>query len=142
MPKRSPRFAPGVWIRRLPGTPWETRAVILAIKEEVATIQQESKIETEQVTLDHLARVWKVLRPSYQTYRESALARSGSSSFPEWAAPGAKFSFLFEEVVYEIVEIRGMWVLSRDPLSGALLFLQGSQLPKYRPVQTRFQRVQ
>lgn len=137
------KIEPGTWVRWRPGTLSEECAVVLRVESDCAEIQRQYQIETEKVALGYLKFHWRVMRPTYQNSREAALARAGKSPLPEWVAVGERFCRIFDAVsVYEIIEVRGMWLLAREVVTGAPLFLRASKLMRFRPIQTRFQRVQ
>lgn len=134
-------FKAGMWIRHRPWLLKEERAVIVSVDGHTAMIHREHQTAPESIDREYLALAWRVMRPSYRNRRESRREWAGEPPMPEWVVPGGRYLQPFASPVYEIIEVRGMWMLSRDVVTGALLFKRASQLSNLRPVPTRFQRV-
>jgi hypothetical protein len=121
----------GDWLS--PRGHWDGYALVEAVNEDSVIIRRESQQESEAVVHSYVTRYWKVMRPNYQSPRDRTP--------PSWVEPGAKYTLFLDVAVYEVVEVRGVWVLSRDIHTGVLRFTRTKDIYRERPIPNRFQRV-
>lgn len=124
-------FKPGDWVRRK--VFFEPKiGVVLEVSWDTVTIRWEKELDTHTIPYREARWHCVVMRPSHKVRYEK---------LKTWMVPGTRVVEFFEPSVYVIEEVRGMWMLLRDEVSGVIRFCRAKEAGRFSVHLNRFQKV-
>lgn len=126
-------FKVGDWLKpRRKSYIFQNKAIVKEVTYDTVVIWKEWAHECDIFHYEYMRWNWMVMKPSYSSKNEKV---------PPWMVPGTRVTQHGNPSVWEIIEVRGVWMHVQVELGTTFSLCRAKESYKYTPMLNRYQRI-